>query len=469
MRRSRYLLAAIVVAALAAPSSAWGVDRLDTGIQNPLDGYLGETDPESVFTVAHGLGASVARYPVNWSQVARNEPADPENPRDPAYDWAQLDQVIAQIERGGLKPLLVLYSAPEWARVELGDGRQLHVPRTEAFADFTTAIAGRYDGRAGRPRVRYFQIWNEPNLSLFFSLRRGAQRYRKLVNAAARRIHTAAWGNVVVAGGLSPFAEPPGQAISPLAFMRRVLCMTGRRDPRPSCAATSSFDVWAHHPYTSGGPSHSANRPDDVSLGDLALMHRLLRAAERAGHVRARGRARLWVTEFSWETKPPDPYGVPLRRHARWVAEAMYRMWRDGVSLVVWFQLRDSVVDWAPFGEAGLFFKTTERYADERAKPTARAFAFPFVAVPENGRVTLWGRTPDSRRHLVAIERRSDGRWTLLARVRANSHGIFRARRANLAGAVVRARVGGSASLPYKAAPTRDRPVNPFGDQPVPR
>jgi hypothetical protein len=247
--------------------------------------------------------------------------------------------------------------------------------------------------------------------------------------------------------------------------------MTGRRAPRPSCSAKSSFDAWAHHPYTSGGPSHQAIRPDDVSLGDLPDMRRLLQAAGRAGHVSSQGRLRFWITEFSWETKPPDPYGVPLRVHARWVAEAMYRMWSDGVSLLVWFQLRDTPAGtpWEPFGQAGLFFRTTDRYADERRKPTARAFEFPFVAVPERGRVTLWGRTPDSRRHRVTVERRTRGGWAPLVRLRSNTHGIFRSRRRNLDGEVLRARVGSSRSLPFKAVPTRDRPVQPFGNQPVVR
>ena len=61
-------------------------------------------------------------------------------------------------------------------------------------------------------------------------------------------------------------------------------------------------------------------------------------------------------------------------------------------------------------------------------------------------------------------ERRVRGRWTRLQRVRANAHGIFRLRRTNLEGAVLRARVGSSRSLPFKAVPTRDRETQPFGD-----
>ena len=47
------------------------------------------------------------------------------------------------------------------------------------------------------------------------------------------------------------------------------------------------------------------------------------------------------MTEFGWDSAPADPKGVPLQLHARWVSEALYRMWYSGVSLVTWYRLRD--------------------------------------------------------------------------------------------------------------------------------
>ena len=47
------------------------------------------------------------------------------------------------------------------------------------------------------------------------------------------------------------------------------------------------------------------------------------------------------MTEFSWDSKPPDPDALAATLHRRWVAEALYRMWVDGVSLVTWFRFED--------------------------------------------------------------------------------------------------------------------------------
>jgi hypothetical protein len=409
----------------------------------------------------------VVRVPVRWGAIARAEPQTASDPEDPAYDWGWLDDRLAAIGTAGLEPLVMLYGPPSWAQ-ERVNGERILAPVPAAFGAFATAIARRYDGaNLLRARVRYWQIWNEPNLVTYFSDDHAPQRYRATVNAGYAAIHAVRADNLVVAGGFSPFGG--FHAISPMPFMRAMLCMSAGSKPHRTCRARSSFDVWAHHPYTSGGATHKAESRDDVSMGDLRRMRALLLAAQRAHQIRSRGRVRFWITEFSWETKPPDPLGVPPRLHARWVAEALYRMWQNDVTLAVWFQLRDIPkfrTDWGPIGQGGLFYKTTSLYADEREKPAARAFRFPFVAVPGKGGTTVWGRTPDSSFHRVVIERRTSRGWSRAARVRSNRRGIFHLRLSGAYGHVLRARAGGSSSSAYRAVPSFDLAVTPFGGQP---
>ncbi|MEX2032906.1 MAG: hypothetical protein WEA81_08575, partial [Dehalococcoidia bacterium] len=324
---------------------------------------------------------------------------------------------------------------------------------------------------------------NEPNLDFFFAPQRDGAgnsvspaRYRDLVNAAAASIHAVDSRSRVVAGALAPFGPPSGHM--PLDFMRKVLCMSRGKAPRPVCTAKTTFDAWSHHPYTQGGPTHEAYWPDDASIGDLGEVRRLLRAAVRAGNVVHSRPVAFSVTEFSWETKAPDPQGVPARRHARWMSEGLYRMWANGVSLVTWWLLRDR-----PFPESssqsGLYYCGARSTADDggcwenpvavdAAKPLAiRSLRFPFVAFPRRQGLFVWGRTPGSDRARVVIEARRSGVWRRLAVLRGNRHGIFtRVLRASAAGALVRARLAGrsDASLAFRAAPTRDVTLaHPFG------
>src|SRR5205823_4288812 len=141
-------------------------------------------------------------------------------------------------------------------------------------------------------------------------------------------------GNVVVAGGVSPFRDftqstyKQNHDWGPLTFMRALFCLAPRT-LEPTCSAKVHFDVWAQHPYTSGDPTHHAVLPDDVSLGDLPKLKATLRAAVRAGHIAPAKMPELWITEFSWDSSPPDPRGVPTRLLDRWVPQALYEAWRN--------------------------------------------------------------------------------------------------------------------------------------------
>jgi hypothetical protein len=456
-----------VAAALLVPAGASAApDRFELGIQDPTDSAFLERDRAGAFEQVRSFGMSVVRIPVAWHVVAPTKPGTAGDPDDPAYTWTSVDGRVEEIKDNGLEPLIVLYGVPGWAKPANG---RLTASAAD-YAGFAAAASRRYDGSGSRPRVRYWQFLNEPNLKTY--LQDTPEHYRGMVNAAAKPVHAAAKGNLVVAGGLAPFSDPKDEfGIPPMRFMREMLCMS--RSLRATCKAKSSFDVWSNHPYTSGGPTHRAPARDEASLGQLPDIRRLLRAAEKAGHVRGAGRARLWITEFSWDTNPPDPGGVPLGRHARWVAEAMYRMWQNDVSLLVWFQLRDNPApddgNWRGTFQAGLFQRTTDLYANEKRKPVAVVIDFPFAAVPERGATSVWGRTPDSRSGVVMVERRSGSKWRRIARLKAGRHGIFRVRVRGMAGATLRARTGGSTSLPYKAVRNRDIRVNAFGGDLPPR
>ena len=138
--------------------------------------------------------------------------------------------------------------------------------------------------------------------------------------------------------------------------------------PQPTCSARVHFDVWSTDPYTAGGPTHQAHRPNDVSLGDLPEMKAVLDAGVAAGHIVSPQPVQFWVTEFSWDSNPPDPAGVPAALEGRWVAEALYRMWSAGVSLVVWFTLRDQPVHTEPVPVGSLFFRRGDHGATGRSR-----------------------------------------------------------------------------------------------------
>ena len=340
-----------------------------------------------------------------------------------------------------------------------------------------SAAATRYSGSFATgtystilPRVRYWAIWNEPNLRKYLSPQVVGQKavapatYRALLNAGANAVHGVAASNVVIGGETSPFGAPPSQRARPLKFMEQVLCVSDKPDKRvngawtykykSACKTKVKFDIWSQHPYTEGGPTVKANTHGDLPLGNMNDMRDVLNTAVRANHVVAPHGVRLWITEFSWDSKPPDPGGVPTALEARWVSQTLYQLWKTGVSMLTWFIVRDQPYP-DSFYQSGLYTYSPGNSDDptlDRPKPALTAFRFPFVAVPvSKAAATIWGRTPDSSSDRVQIQRKSGGQWKLVKTLQANGAGIFQARINPAGSTVFRARLsnGKDTSIPF--------------------
>ena len=93
---------------------------------------------------------------------------------------------------------------------------------------------------------------------------------------------------------------------------------------------------FAHHPYEL---TFAPNRPPPfrdrwVTIGNLPDLHRLLRRIfQRYGQPIPGGKryVPLYLTEFGYQTKPPDPLGVSVARQAAYLNQSEYIAWRDPV------------------------------------------------------------------------------------------------------------------------------------------
>ncbi len=432
------VLACLVAAGASAAASAAGAqhDRharhqrirstpatlpLRTAIDDPV--LMPSPQQDEAFRRTKAAGATYVRLLVHWSSIApATVPAgfDPSDPNSPGYSWQGLDGTVAAAEAAGLTPYLDIVSPPAWATAAGGVN-----PQIGPLGQFATALATHYDGNHGASAEHVFQVWNEPNLSLFLNPVSPAT-YRAMVNAVAASVHAVDPSNLVVAGDLDPFQNKTKKfhTMAPLTFMRQMLCLSTGAHPHSTCKAKVHFDVWSHHPYTFQGPFGHAKLKNDVSLGDLPRMNALLKAGIKLHRVVSTQPVQFWVTEFSWDTNPPRAHAVPLQLEARWTAEAFYQMWRSGVSLVTWFLLQDqpSRNPW----QCGLYFSSPQ-LSRAKAKPMRTSFRFPFVAYLSGNVVSIWGRDATSDKKVVTIQRRhgKHGKWTTVGRVRANRSGIF--------------------------------------------
>lgn len=401
---------------------------------------------------ADQAGASLIRQNIYWDRVSPAEPADPSNPSDPAYEWAAIDATVRAADARDLEVFFTILSAPAWAEGEDRPPLELYRsgawrPDPAAAAQFGAALARRYSGaypdpeidNSTLPRVRSFEVWNEPNRSNYLAPQWedgkhvGPEIYRRLLNGFWRGIKSSQPQAEVITGGTAPYGAGPlrtsttdrqrGES-SPLGFYRSLLCIRegDRLRVSSSCpepAERAHFDVLAHHPInTAGGPTESARDPDNVTSADLDQLLRLLRFAERRGLVKPAGPKGFWATEIWWETDPPDQRrGVSPERQAEWMVRALYEVWRAGGEAVSFLQVTDTPADEAdaPFAT----YQTGVYTSEGDPKPAAEALAFPCLALRgPGGELMLWTVPPSSGP--LVFEALMDGAWTKLERIEAS-------------------------------------------------
>jgi hypothetical protein len=449
------IVAVALAASLLAPAGASAARPLKVGFADPLFASSSSSTRAKWLHRAAQARAGIVRINLTWRSVVRSRPAHPANPADPSYDFSSVDAAVKGASARGLKALITAYDAPRWAE---GSHRRHSAPAGSwkpspgKFRQFGHALARRYSGHFhGLPRVRYLQAWNEPNLNTYLTPQwkhkkpKAPGLYRRLLNGFYVGVKSAVRGDKVITAGTAPFGDRPGgDRTRPLTFWRKVFCLNGHLKPR-RCKSKPHLDALAHHPINpSGGPTRSAINPDDATVADFKHVGRILHAAERSHHVRPGGRhQQLWATEFWWESKPPDRFfGYPLHTQARWIEDALYLLWKQGASVAVLLQLRDS-----PGGD-GSALQTGVFFANGKQKPSFQAVRFPFVVERRSRRrVRVWGKAPAGGK--LHIQRKRHGHWRTIGKLSARGGRVF-VKTIRLRGhATLRARVGHQKSIPW--------------------
>ncbi|MDQ6811200.1 MAG: hypothetical protein M3Z95_04810, partial [Actinomycetota bacterium] len=112
------------------------------------------------------------------------------------------------------------------------------------------------------------------------------------------------------------------------------------------------------------------------------------------------------------------PSAASLALQARYLPLGFYELWRQGVSHMFWFLLRDSPNSPNSFTGAGLYFLSGA------AKPSAATYRFPFIAIPaRHKKLTIWGLAPSPGP--VLIEKRVRRGWRAVLSLMSTPGGIF--------------------------------------------
>ncbi len=340
----RITLTALVVGSLAllfvsAPSAVArpAVPRDFFGVVP--QGPLGARD----FKRMHGVVGTL-RIPIYWPQIES---------RAGELDFADLDPIVSEAARSGVRVLPFVYGTPSWlvadpARPPLGSASQA------AWARFLRTLARRYGpggeiwrGHSAPLPIRQWQIWNEPNFLLFWRPRPSPMGYARLLSVSARAIRGVDRGARVVAAGLAPVEG----GMLPWTFLRRLYAAPG---------VSGDVDVVAVHPYSStlAGMTYQVRRARQVLVAAGEPRTPLL-----ISELGVASASRL-PTGFDWGLKGQASF---LRRAYRLLLGARGRWHIAGIDWYAWRDMLDADPHCVFCESAGLFDTTG------RPKPAWRA------------------------------------------------------------------------------------------------
>jgi hypothetical protein len=426
MKRLTIAIAMLVAAALAAPAADASSRQL-TIMQD--DAHL-RAAPDATLDEFAALGIDIVKLNLYWDEVApkgRRKPAGFDGADPGAYSWGSYEHIVNSILARGMKPFLSLGGrAPDWASGRKGR-RGTYRPSAKQFRLFAEAAGRKFPG------VRIWSIWNEPNLYSWLSPQRmngtpqSPSIYRGLYLAGHRGLDASGHrDDTILLGELMPRGGTDSRKVPPLAFLREMACLDsnyrqyrGRAAKRRRCREVGRIPTsgLAYHPYTLAGGPAVREAVDDAAIGQLTRVRKTLDALARRGKLPRR--LPIWITEFGYQTKPPDRFATPLGRApglmdlSEWIA---YRNRR--VATYAQYTLRDN-----PAWQSGL------RFASGRAKPGVyEAFRMPlFVRSLGGSAVEVFGGLRSASGGSATVQSKPPGgRYRSRGSIPVNEAGYFR-------------------------------------------
>jgi hypothetical protein len=265
MRRA---LIAVLLVALCVPAAAQAAvarDFFGVMANGPLDQPSFPLDAESAAMRHDGIGTE--RMEIAWDLV---------EPSRGSYDFALADRKVLAAAGAGIDVLGLIVRCPAWAAKR--PGSVFSPPRDRAdYAAFARVLVARYGPggtlwrrhpEVGARPVRAWQIWNEPNIAVYWTDQPFMRGYARLLSSAYTAIKRADPGATVVMAGLANFSWRD---------LGRLFRSAGTK---------LRFDAAAVHPF-SGRPSNSLKI---VQLNRDVLDEHAARAKP------------IWITELTWSS-----------------------------------------------------------------------------------------------------------------------------------------------------------------------
>ncbi len=306
------------------------------GVNAKLEQDVTEEQLRRDFSAIRAAGFGWVRQEFQWEQIESDGPGQFWDSKFSHSSWDKWDRLVNLSQEYDVQLIARIDRPPRWSHPGVLPLLDQH-PDWEAppdhpddFARIVAAIAGRYRGK-----LRYFQLWNEPNLRNEWAGKPvNPAGYAELLRAGATSARTANPDAVILAAALAPNVEggpAVGQAnMSDLLFLRGLY----------AAGAAPYFDVVAVNPY---GLDHGPYADRSLGIHSYQFPRAIFKAPDRFDFSRPIAAREImvrngdagkpiWASEFGWNDVPvgwtgqPSPWmSVTPQQQAGFTAQAYQR------------------------------------------------------------------------------------------------------------------------------------------------
>ncbi|MHB1417191.1 MAG: glycoside hydrolase 5 family protein, partial [Chloroflexota bacterium] len=198
--------------------------------------------------------------------------------------WDKFDYIVDKAAQYGLQVIARLDRPPDWAR------DPDTTPRTPpkdlaAYGQYVYEVAKHFKGR-----VRYYQIWNEPNLTEEWGNKAvDPTAYVAMLKVAYQEIKRADPDARVLSAPLAQTVEQNPAHMADYVYLEEMY----------QAGAKDYFDILFANAYGFNLPPEDPPSPDVLNFSRVLLQRAVM---EKYGD----GDKPVWFNEFGWNASPPD-------------------------------------------------------------------------------------------------------------------------------------------------------------------
>lgn len=347
-----------------APITHAGVNPF--GVNTFLEQEVEPAKRERQMQLIADAGFKWIRQEFAWADIeiaGKGDFIDRRNDPNGVDAWAKYDNIVDLAQKYNVQIVARLTSPPDWSRKE-GKARGAFAPpdNLNDYADFVEAVLRRYQGR-----LRFLQIWNEPNLTPEWgdcpTCGVDPEAYTRLLCAAYDRAKSVDPKVVILSGALGQTLTlnrfPPTGGLNEFIFLQRMY----------DAGAGRCFDILSVNDYGLGsGPTDRRLR---FNITNFARPMYLRDVMVKNGD----SHKPIWIAEVGWNAVPSDPSIIQWGEFGQVTPE------QQGEYLVRAYQrIRD---EWPWVGVAFTwFFKPADEHEQNQAKYYFRLVNPDFTPLP---------------------------------------------------------------------------------------